>query len=428
MAPGKVRTSSTKGRHIVQVNPLPKGQSCSTCRQRKVRCDAGKPACRACLRTARFEGRDLSTVVCQYDGKPCVRRGTKKRKVSPGSKASHEEEGESSSDVERVKGERSDGLRYPGVDDVGPSSHYVLPLPDFYLSASLRLPNPTRSDSYESAASPSTQHLSYSRHAQPYAATPPLSCSSASSPEGESLAHSPPASTASSAFDSWTPAVAPPDAQSSSSSTPQLYTLPPVYASQSVLTSTPMSLPPPQLDSSAYFEALRMSLGGNSTYPQLAPLPSSPYPQHCQPARDGSSFARLSPLHAYPTPPISSSPQPPPQRPAASSCGNKPMTFHLPPPLPLPPLAPQAAYLPEGGHYTPYFPSAAYFASGGAGPAQGGGGGPSNDPADPTFSLPLGYPSPGAGFKDMAPALSSSASVTTPGFSDVDSWLRGLAA
>ncbi|GAA5927212.1 hypothetical protein JCM1841_004249 [Sporobolomyces salmonicolor] len=427
MAPGKVRTSSTKGRHIVQVNPLPKGQSCSTCRQRKVRCDAGKPACRACLRTARFEGRDFNTVVCQYDGKPCVRGAAKKRKVSPGRKASHDGEVEILSDVERVKRERSEGLRYPGADDVGPSNHYALPLPDFYLSASLRLPNLTRSDSYESATSPSTQHLSSSRKALPYAVTPPLSCSSASSPEGESFAHSPPASTASSAFDSWTPAVAPPDAQSSSSSTPQLYTLPPMYAPQSVFTSTPMSLPPPQLDSSTYFEALRMSLGGNSTYPQLAPLPSSPYPQHCRPTPDGSSFVRPSPAHAYPTPPISSSPQPPPHRPAPSSSrplnDNKPaMTFRLPPPLPLPSVTLQAAYLPEGGHYTPYYPSAAYFAGGGAGPAQGGGSS-SNHPADPTFSLPLGYPSPG-GFKDMSPASSAA----TPGFSDVDSWLRGLAA
>ncbi|GAA5989592.1 hypothetical protein JCM10908_000546 [Rhodotorula pacifica] len=64
--PTTKRQSNTKGKHIVQNNPLPKGQSCASCRLRKVRCDAGIPACKACLRTARFEGRDLSDVRCDY--------------------------------------------------------------------------------------------------------------------------------------------------------------------------------------------------------------------------------------------------------------------------------------------------------------------------------------------------------------------------
>ncbi|BGP38274.1 hypothetical protein JCM10450v2_002217 [Rhodotorula kratochvilovae] len=50
---------STK--HILQ-----KGAACSTCKARKVRCDAAKPACTACRRSARFRGDDPSLVVCSY--------------------------------------------------------------------------------------------------------------------------------------------------------------------------------------------------------------------------------------------------------------------------------------------------------------------------------------------------------------------------
>ncbi|GAA6052529.1 hypothetical protein JCM3770_003811 [Rhodotorula araucariae] len=48
-------------KHILQ-----KGAACSTCKARKVRCDAAKPACTACRRSARFRGDDPSLVVCSY--------------------------------------------------------------------------------------------------------------------------------------------------------------------------------------------------------------------------------------------------------------------------------------------------------------------------------------------------------------------------
>ncbi|KAM0754379.1 hypothetical protein T439DRAFT_367713 [Meredithblackwellia eburnea MCA 4105] len=77
------RPGNTAGHHLQQHHPLPKGQACSTCKARKVRCSAGTPACDACMRTARFEGRDPSLVVCRYDGLKCGVKGTgKKSKAS----------------------------------------------------------------------------------------------------------------------------------------------------------------------------------------------------------------------------------------------------------------------------------------------------------------------------------------------------------
>ncbi|KAM0745660.1 hypothetical protein T439DRAFT_384715 [Meredithblackwellia eburnea MCA 4105] len=62
-----VRKSSTKGKHIIQpADALRKGQACLTCKTRKIRCDGQKPACFSCLRTAKFEGRDESTIKCTY--------------------------------------------------------------------------------------------------------------------------------------------------------------------------------------------------------------------------------------------------------------------------------------------------------------------------------------------------------------------------
>ncbi|GAA6042705.1 hypothetical protein JCM8097_003756 [Rhodosporidiobolus ruineniae] len=45
---------------------LAKGKACSTCKARKVRCDAIKPACTACRRSARFRGDDPELVRCCY--------------------------------------------------------------------------------------------------------------------------------------------------------------------------------------------------------------------------------------------------------------------------------------------------------------------------------------------------------------------------
>lgn len=48
-----------------------------------MRCSAGTPACQACMRTARFEGRDPSLVQCQYNGLKCGVKGGKSKASSP---------------------------------------------------------------------------------------------------------------------------------------------------------------------------------------------------------------------------------------------------------------------------------------------------------------------------------------------------------
>ncbi|ORY73233.1 hypothetical protein BCR35DRAFT_150184 [Leucosporidium creatinivorum] len=52
--------------------PLNKGEACATCKSRKVKCDGIKPACSACKRTARFEGRDPELVCCNYNAGPSL--------------------------------------------------------------------------------------------------------------------------------------------------------------------------------------------------------------------------------------------------------------------------------------------------------------------------------------------------------------------
>ncbi|KAK4050901.1 hypothetical protein OIO90_004877 [Microbotryomycetes sp. JL221] len=54
--------------------PLQKGLACSTCKARKVKCDAVHPVCGACVRSSRFEGRE--PVDCVYKGL----QGRRKRK------------------------------------------------------------------------------------------------------------------------------------------------------------------------------------------------------------------------------------------------------------------------------------------------------------------------------------------------------------
>ncbi|GAA5902654.1 hypothetical protein JCM8208_007030 [Rhodotorula glutinis] len=53
--------TAPSSKHILQ-----KGAACSTCKARKVRCDAATPACTACRRSARFRGDDPSLVLCSY--------------------------------------------------------------------------------------------------------------------------------------------------------------------------------------------------------------------------------------------------------------------------------------------------------------------------------------------------------------------------
>lgn len=51
---------------------------------RKVKCDAVHPACGSCQRTARFEGRDPSEVVCTYGaGRRCGARKSRAKGASP---------------------------------------------------------------------------------------------------------------------------------------------------------------------------------------------------------------------------------------------------------------------------------------------------------------------------------------------------------
>ncbi|KAH9821619.1 hypothetical protein DFH28DRAFT_883098 [Melampsora americana] len=59
-------TSKSKPKRLVS-RPLQRNQACSTCRSRKVRCDAARPACGACCRSAAAHGEDPSIVLCQYE-------------------------------------------------------------------------------------------------------------------------------------------------------------------------------------------------------------------------------------------------------------------------------------------------------------------------------------------------------------------------
>ncbi|WAR61935.1 hypothetical protein PtB15_14B27 [Puccinia triticina] len=59
-------TKKQKAKRFVS-RPLQRNQACSTCRSRKVRCDAQKPACGACKRSAAAHGEDPTIVICQYE-------------------------------------------------------------------------------------------------------------------------------------------------------------------------------------------------------------------------------------------------------------------------------------------------------------------------------------------------------------------------
>ncbi|GAA5842577.1 hypothetical protein JCM9279_003625 [Rhodotorula babjevae] len=170
------RKSSTKGRHIAQRDPLPKGASCQTCRARKVRCDAGKPACRACLRTARFEGRDEASVVCCYDKRPVVAKKAVKRTAA--------------SKAQQTAAAVSQGAVDPASSHHASSSSQSTPysstFPNPYLTS---FPLTSRADSYESLAA---SYYTAAPAAPQHTPTPPLSYSSANSPEDSVLAHSPP--------------------------------------------------------------------------------------------------------------------------------------------------------------------------------------------------------------------------------------------
>lgn len=56
--------SKTKAKHA---GALSRNEACRTCRRRKVKCDAKKPGCSACCRSANAQGKDPMAVVCEYD-------------------------------------------------------------------------------------------------------------------------------------------------------------------------------------------------------------------------------------------------------------------------------------------------------------------------------------------------------------------------
>ncbi|GAA6058414.1 hypothetical protein JCM3770_000456 [Rhodotorula araucariae] len=60
---------------------LSKGAACVTCKQRKVRCDALKPGCTACRRSARWRGEDPDQVQCCYVERTSRRKGSNSHHV-----------------------------------------------------------------------------------------------------------------------------------------------------------------------------------------------------------------------------------------------------------------------------------------------------------------------------------------------------------
>lgn len=71
---------SQKAQQKEHVPTLSRNQACRTCRSRKVRCDAQKPGCGACRKTATVQGRDPDQVVCEYDTEDNPGNPPRKRK------------------------------------------------------------------------------------------------------------------------------------------------------------------------------------------------------------------------------------------------------------------------------------------------------------------------------------------------------------
>ncbi|GAA6058589.1 hypothetical protein JCM10212_007028 [Sporobolomyces blumeae] len=492
----KPRKSSTKGRHIVQVNPLAKGQSCITCRVRKVRCSADRPACAACLRTAKFEGRDLATVKCEYDqgrreGGARKKKDAASNKGLLGSEAQPEvnDNNDARQQPQQVRGSMADLLNGQQGGEAASNSIYPLPLPP---ASSFRLVEPQRSNSWDSvhsngaaaapaATSTNAPHLSY---AQSYAATPPLSFSTGSSPN-EPLVPSPPASEAGStsgspALDAWGNSVSQRQVASTSTAQPYPYTLPPMYPASNLLTSMPLQTysptPVPAADPTSYsFDPYRRPPPTDYAaqfQPSSAPQSTSPAPFATH-----SGYPGASSVPAPARPPPSQNPSPLPTAPASATTAHKALAFNytlpLPPtlssdltpnpyarpntqspflrhaasPHPPPPAFPtyQAPSLsgfplplplhlsaPHQHHATG--PTTAIAPSGQSHPSASTttlpGGAP---PGDPTFCLPLGsasntlYSKESTGASGPGTPHAAFPPVSTPGFADVDSWLRGLA-
>ncbi|BGO94050.1 hypothetical protein NBRC10512_003683 [Rhodotorula toruloides] len=442
----KPRKSSTKGKSIVQKNPLPKGQSCSVCRARKVRCDAGRPACRACLRTARFEGKDLSTVVCQYDTK--VGGGAEGKKGK--GKAVASSPGNSTIS--------SSGTARPGDDGWGMSGFQASldaalaaggSLTELPANATLPpMPSATTLSTPSQMYDPSLGGSPYLPTALPplaYTPTPPLSYSSG---EDESIfAYSPPATTAhasgltAATYDPWTGGGQPPLA-----STSRVLPLPQQHA----------PLPPGYYfvptNAAWYAQGAGGQGGPSQSYsgsPQSTPYgyPSQQYATqypaapHSYPTPQYQPYPPSSSQHSSATPP---QPLPPPQKPRMPAYQlKKPhLSFELPPPIITSALSPSHppsagfspaisyarasndptfslpfAHAPQGDVNSPFGAGGANFHSG-------------LTPSTPQASYAGMWPTPGAGgaaqVNGNGQASGAGGKAGTPGLANVDEWLRGL--
>lgn len=89
--------------------------ACAVCSARKVRCDGQRPACSACLRTAKHKRKDLGTIVCQYGSSSAAPKTTDRARRGAGY-ADSESDGETDSEpVDSRKllprGAKAHGLR-----------------------------------------------------------------------------------------------------------------------------------------------------------------------------------------------------------------------------------------------------------------------------------------------------------------------------
>ncbi|GAA5851211.1 hypothetical protein JCM8547_004168 [Rhodosporidiobolus lusitaniae] len=450
---GKVRTSSTKGKHIVQVNPLPKGYSCSTCRQRKVRCSGERPACRACLRTARFEGRDLTQVVCHYDASKAKGGGGGKKKAAAQKNDVQVEQswaggsGQDLSTLAEVAGQSYIPVHSPSTGYY--TSHYdqSADAPAYYYGAP---PGPSLD----------------------YHPTPPLSYTSSASPDDSTLAYSPDlaVNAPSAVFDpstgtttTWTGPLPP---MSRAASSPQLPIPPGPVPRNGTYSSSPRFYQGGRDES--YFEAMRggpappsfpggvpyssshgepMGGGGPSsfpTYPSYLPPKRSPLTGYDLPAPVPSSSSRggYYTHHAAPHPAFHSPGLPPPhsthspdlrvpQTAPAIVYGNSPSssvaggsTSEVTLSLPLderngPSLQTQVKVEEEQ-----VFPS-------GREVWKGGGSGGGNEGAMMHGHRPSWIPLPSPGMATSGgyptPSMQTPGKTVTPGYENVDSWLKGLA-
>ncbi|KAM0788564.1 hypothetical protein ACM66B_001689 [Microbotryomycetes sp. NB124-2] len=148
--------------------PLQKGLACSTCKARKVKCDAVHPVCGACVRSSRFEGREPQD--CVYKGLQGRRKGRNGRRNASSSVKSDESSccsSSTSSDHEHEHEASEHVARFTStLTSAAPSSSAPPSAPVFHkqrtASTSLSAPNLSHLPPASSAKGMSTypqQHL-----------------------------------------------------------------------------------------------------------------------------------------------------------------------------------------------------------------------------------------------------------------------------